>query len=596
MLPPAPLVWTRRQDASSVPCRAGLQVEFVTLRLQGPRVDTELDADLLYCADPPTWYGPFPALDRLLMELALTPDDVHTFSINDAPVQVRVEIRGGDTVLSWDDYAAASARSRADAEAPAPSVEEVRRLPRLSETWTIGAHPFGWVQGETHADPATLVYVVAVLDAEQRIRGSLVVDGDRPGAEQFAEAVRRAAGRPSAGTPGRPARVSVEEGGPADALAALLQPLDVAVETIQDDGLASVLRGLGEDGGTPDHPTLTDYDPSALRAFVDVARSFFHQRPWHRFAPDKYLGFRIDAGPWRYLNAMGQDQEAFGVALFGDWLELCRFVHNRPHSLLALLDDALNQLEDLEDLEALERLEAMSRPHEAPLQAAGAMESLTLYAWDELHPREADYVRELGVKPLRGGAYPAIRRFLPGPRSVAPSLSLADYVALMEAVTTVLKRRSTPVLTSVKQDVPVADGRVVELRYPADGTEPYADDDGAVEVTLEHKGEPGGLGLPEGQRVVVTAAAAVPFHRILTPIRAAVKSETETFYVRSLRDGRHALWFEPGSGRGGPSPALAALVDRTDLQFDTLAQDYRMHVRRRPGSPPSKPEARMEPA
>ena len=152
---------------------------------------------------------------------------------------------------------------------------------------------------------------------------------------------------------------------------------------------------------------------------------------------------------------MGQAGEQPGLALFSDWLALCRFVYAAP----PLVDQGLEALEEV-----------------------GPAEGLTLYPLGMLAPADAERLRVLGP-PVWDGGYPVAARFTPG--GAAPSGWPPEiYTALLLALPEVVATRRAATITSIKADVDTPEGRL-SLRYPAKGTEALSGRELAVEVVVE---------------------------------------------------------------------------------------------------------------
>ena len=195
---------------------------------------------------------------------------------------------------------------------------------------------------------------------------------------------------------------------------------------------------------------LLEVAPDTLSAFLAAAKTFYERAHWRRVAGNKYLAFRLDEEPWRYLNLMGQMDEEPGLAYFPEWLEVCELVYNQPSPFDLMLADE-------DDIFAY----------------LGNREALTLVPLTSLHPDD-----EAAITTLKNhrryrvdGEYPLPLRI--GSAGVrAPTLSLEVYTLLLTGIDQVLSKRRAEVISSVKTTLEL-DGHRLELRYPAKGDEAF---------------------------------------------------------------------------------------------------------------------------
>ncbi len=229
--------------------------------------------------------------------------------------------------------------------------------------------------------------------------------------------------------------------------------LDVAIELRHADtpNAYPMLDKMYESLGVL-KPFLSDVSHEALRDYFEAVHRYYKQAHWSRVRDDKFVGVQVDGGNWHYLNLMGQANEEPGLAFFVDWLAVC---------------EAFNQNPSLSGIFTLLSLDNPDTPIE--------QEAISLWSLEELNPEDQAYVKALEkyqrysidggfALPLRVGAE-MVR---------PPQLGLEPYTLILSAIDTVLSRRSTSVVTSIKQTITLGDHKVL-LRYPAKGDEALAD-------------------------------------------------------------------------------------------------------------------------
>jgi hypothetical protein len=307
---------------------------------------------------------------------------------------------------------------------------------------------------------------------------------------------------------------------------------------------------------------------------MKAAHAFYKLRPWDRLDDDRFIGFRFDGGPWRYLNVMGHRGEEFGLSLFDDWLQLCRFVHNQPTMLEAMLNE-----------------EAELRP----LRVAGALEGLSLDALHMLNPDDAVYLYNAGVEPISLDGhdltgYPLPRRF--GPDGLEPPLrSLSFYRRLMRGLTTTLSSRKVLKINKINRSFTVG-GRTLTLHYPARGLEHVEEANKWFRMVIS-TGSPAALDAgPEDRRIVVDTPVAAS----LLDISEAIEEKAgAAFGMLALYSQGTCVWSQK-LGQEAPAPLLIHLQGLPELTVDCREASFPLRVMRLMNPAASALHVRLEEA
>ena len=469
------------------------------------------------------------------------------FRLDGEEVAAAVHLMGPGATVPWSAFAEKMAEAARRSERPTPTPTEVRRLPKMDETWELSARESDVTEIDGRFVP---IWLVVVTDAGGEVRGTAL----RAGAltpPVLADAVFNATrARPEAGlTAGRPTRVRFADndlgrGG----LKALLKKAHVGLETgptPDADAASEALSMIGLGGGRVDVELLAETSDDDLRALLDAARVFYQAAPWLRLRGDRYVALRLDDGPWLYANVMGQAGEQPGLALFSDWLALCRFVYAAP----PLVDQGLEALEEV-----------------------GPAEGLTLYPLGMLAEADAERLRALGP-PVHDGGYPVAARFTPG--GAAPSGWPPEiYTALLRALPEVVAKRRAATITSVKANVDTPEGRL-SLRYPAKGTEALSGREAAVELVVEPV-DSNTTPLDEGQgalRIVGPAATRLP------QADTAARQALRWGQIRGVEVDGRVLWYGDATA-DDPAPSLDDLAGARTVRVWLGAEWHPARVRR----------------
>lgn len=559
------LVWLVRPIETCLSGEDFIEGREAELRIDGP-IPVTYVAWLGYCAHDDQWYGLQEMLDEILANEGWSYGEIEGFAIDESPVTTGIQVGFQQRIVSWSTFRdqTAHAATSAREEKPPPTRDEVHALERRPTTWEIGWRPVGWVGPSD--EEAQLVYAALVHDAAGHIRTTTLSPGAPPDVETLDELTRRAAAQPDPpGTPIRPATLHVADETMAAALADRLAPLDIRVKAHPTPQAQEALAQLTEHL-SPDRPPpyFVREDADAIRAYFETATRFFEHEPWTRFEGHKFLGFRFDGGPWHYANVMGQMEEAPGLALFDDWLQLCRFHHNQP----SYFDEILSDLTGESPLFPL-------------LEAAGAAEALTLDPLMLLHPDDAAHLHTLEITPVHGSLFPLPYRYDADRGQVAPRRSLQEYRALLEAIRIALERRRATPVTSIKTTLEVA-GRDVTLRYPADGTERALDSSEHVQLVVEGWEDEYGPGIvPPGLHLHIDA----PGSALFDAVAQAIEQFDEALSCTGVGSGELYLWDDRGR-RKSPCPRVADLAGCADLWIELDYEGCPMTFHARSDPPP----------
>jgi hypothetical protein len=270
---------------------------------------------------------------------------------------------------------------------------------------------------------------------------------------------------------------------------------------------------------------------------------------------------------------MGQEGEEFGLAMFGSWLELCRFVHNQPAPLQMMMGTGVDK----------------------QVRAAGGVESLSLHEAGDLSPEDIAYLQNLG---LNRDTYPIAMRFtLEGLET--PRFSLAEYQTLLQGLAEVLANRKAVQISSIKTSLD-SKGNRLELRYPAKGTEALPENLASYRLTVNANPINEGIKLPKVKNeLVIEAAGGTSLYKLSGAIRdflgefyisgfgfgfetpedapdinAAEENQLASFLNALPDDMGTMLWTERGEGRYGPHACLAQIEGQVDLWLESYMNYY----------------------
>ncbi len=567
------LLWRSSPAETCLHDGAELEVREASLDVGGPRAERYV-VDLARCPQCGQWQGPLPLVYEIMEDFGWDASDIGGFAVEGEPATAGLEL--GGAALPWAAFGEQmqGGQMQGVQEAsggPVPTGEEIRSLGQTSATWEVAQAPATWIKQEIgeEAGEAVLGYV-AVVHGLALARWTDMKAGAPFEAEELGALVRRAAEAPHPpAKPTRPRQVRVREEALASALKSELSGLDIDVEAGQvplaDEALGEITSMLL---GHSAPPVFAEESEEEIRAFTETATRLYEREPWARTEGDRFLGVKVrEDGDWFFANVMGQIEESPGLSLFGDWLSVCRFVHNQRSPFLALAEE-FGLAEELGPLGEM----AGFAPAD-PLEAAGGLEALSLSERDLLHPLDAERLGALSIDPPVqrgpvGGQYPVPVRFESGAGPVAPRFSLETYRLVAEALLLALERRSATPVTSIKTTLEIG-GTEVSLRYPSDGTErPWAGPPG-YRLLLEGHGEDlhSPSRIPKGERLVIEAPARALYKDVAKALGDFHDQiyEATLIHEATLREqGRAAsparLWDDTASRRN-PSPRVGDLAE-----------------------------------
>jgi hypothetical protein len=563
------LLWRSGPAETCLHDGAELEVQEAALDVAGPQTERYV-VDLARCPQCGQWQGPLPLVYEIMEDFGWDASDIGGFAVEGEPATAGLEL--GGAALPWAAFGEQmqGGQMQGVQEAsgePVPTGEDARSLgqslKQTATTWEVAQAPATWIKQEIgeEAGEAVLGYV-AVVHGLALARWTDMKAGAPFEAEELGALVRRAAEAPHPpAKPARPRQVRVREEALADALKSELSGLDIEVE-VGETPLAS--EALGEITsmllGHSAPPVFAEESEEEIRAFTETATRLYEREPWARTEGDRFLGVKVrEDGDWFFANVMGQIEESPGLSLFGDWLSVCRFVHNQRSPFLALAEE-FGLAEELGPLGEM----AGFAPAD-PLEAAGGLEALSLSERDLLHPLDAERLDALSIDPPVqrgpvGGQYPLPIRFEAGEGPVAPRFSLEAYRRVTEALLLALERRSATPVTSIKTMLEI-DGTEVSLRYPSDGTErPWTGSRGYLLLLEGHDEDLHSPSrIPKGEQVQIEA----PARALYKDVAKALGEFHDQIYEATLRErGRAAnpvcLWDDTASRRN-PSPRVGDL-------------------------------------
>ena len=351
---------------------------------------------------------------------------------------------------------------------------------------------------------------------------------------------------------------------------AVFAPVPLALEAVQS---------LRDFLPMTDVPSIfAEHSEGDVRAYLSATSAFFEAEPWEVFETDKAIAFRFNDGPWHYVTVIGQAGEEFGLSFFEDWLQFCRHQNNQP-TMLEMLAMQFGGEEFMPP----------------GLEAAGAMEGLTLSDLSAFDPQDAQMLQNLNLQPTYHGQWATIHRYSTQAGLEAPILELNAYTLLSSVIAERAANVRGERVTSMKAKLGTAQGKI-EVRFPSKGDEDSSPGSYfRLEFTRKaHLRSPKSL---KAIQVSVWAEGGAKIHRVLTKIQQALIADGERVmpYISHVRHGEHNLFENRGSQRE-PSPTIEQLASLEGVVFrswdrfekpETLEFSAVAH-------PGGKPEIRVE--
>lgn len=556
-MPTSQLLWARFPLSRCPGCQSPLSFHDVTLDVHFEDQTVGFEIEVGHCRTSDMWLADLILVEDALEELELYLGDAEAFSVNDTLVDAAVWMGESTGAIPWEVHRQATKLS-AEGRGEVPSLEAVRTLPQEEETWVLAQAASNLYLGE--GEPS--VGHIGLLVTEKGLVRRFLVHHEVLGVTELVRLTAEGCSVPPGGLRAvRPRAVRVSDPSVAEALGNELDDLGIEV-TVGDVGPAvealEALQGALEPEPVPSY--FIHYAERDVKAFFKAAGGFFGAKPWEVFDGTKFLAFRIDEGPWRYANVMGQAEETYGIATFRDWLEVCKATNN-PETMMDML-------------------EALSGGERLPksLLATGGAESLSLSSLDTLAPEDVVLLERLKIKPSWRKDYAAVQRFTPYGMET-PLTDITLYTGLM----TVLTERSRKVrgnqVTSLKATLDTPQGQMT-IRYPAKG------DEGASREDYYTFRIPFGLGArSETPGAYLQAEVGAPgeakWHRVMAAVTKEAKAFPHIFpWVSEVMQGDYALWLDRAPVKE-PSPTVAQLARQADLVLKMgLGERPPLHIER----------------
>ena len=509
-----------------------------------------LRVSLGICADEQTYLAELPLLEEVLAEAEYAPADVLGFAVDGQSVQTEVWLGTSLGAIPWDMYTAGTEAGSEWRDKPLPTLQELRALPQVREVWMLAQAAGGYYLDE-QGQP--ILSYLALLTTQAGLVRSVILGNQPPGQNELRELIAKGCATPPNDLPAvRPKVVVVADPFVAEQLTEALQDLDIRGEAGDVSPALEALDALKETLEPEPVPTyFSSYAESEVKAFFKAAHSFFQARPWEAIDGTKFLAFRVGEGPWHYANVMGQAGEEFGLAMFGDWLEVCRALNN-PETLM----------------EVFENMSLGTQAQPKSFLATGQAESMSLSPLQALAPEDAAFLKQLKIKPSWRKQYAAVHRYTPQGTEV-PTFDPSAYIGLMIILAErAQKVRGNPV-SSIKAKTVTPRGEL-EVRYPAKGDED-SQQDGYYRFQVPF--HLGAMSATPGEVLwaELEAPGEAKWHRVMAALTKLAKTNPEVFpWPANLKYGNYLVWLDQAPVKE-PSPTveqLAGLEGLTLAGFD----------------------------
>lgn len=319
------------------------------------------------------------------------------------------------------------------------------QLPSAAESWELlcAAGP-DYMDDGVRPQASHLMLIASSLGPIVAVHAS----EEPPDASMLAEFVTETCLAPSHGEPRRPARVVTADGVIVTRLATELRPTGVRVQHGATPNAMDAYESLMDHLTMPKvADSLSQADNATVRAYFAAADRFYGSRPWEALAAEKFVAFRLEGRPWRYLSIMGHGGDEYGFAVYDDWLDACRMAYAHLPPYPSEWDDG---------------------PPD-PFSAIDALEGVSLYGLDMASPADAAVIRKLKIRKTWNGQYALVQRFT-DQGSVPAINALETYTAVMQVLGERADRARGRKVTSIKAQVDTVHGPVA-ISYPAKGTE-----------------------------------------------------------------------------------------------------------------------------
>lgn len=514
------------------------------LKLTFEEQTAALRLSLGVCADDQTYMAELPLLEEVLAESGYTLADVLSFAVDDQPVQTEVWLGTSLGAIPWAMYTAGAEAGSEWREKPLPTAQELRALPQVREAWMLAQAAGGYYLDE-RGQPA-LSHLALLTTQDGLVRGANL-GNQPPDQAELRELVAKGCAYPPNDLPAvRPKVVMVHDPFVAEQLTEALQDLDIQGEAGDVNPALEALSALKETLEPEPVPTyFSTHAESEVKAFFKAAHAFFQTRPWEVIDGTKFLAFRLGEGPWHYANVMGQAGEEFGLALFGDWLEVCRALNN-PETLM----------------EVFENLSLGMEAQPTSFLATGQAEGMSLSPLQALAPEDAAFLKQLKIKPSWREQYAAVHRYTPQ-GTEAPTFDPSVYTGLM----TILAERAQKVrghqISSIKVKSSTARGEL-EVRYPTKGDE-GSQQDGYYRFQVPF--HLGAMSAVPGEVLwaELEAPGEAKWHRVMAALVKVAKTRPDVSpWPANLKHGDYLVWLDQAPVKE-PSPTVEQLAQLEGL-------------------------------
>lgn len=441
--------------------------------------------------------------------------------------------------------------------------KQAARLSTSPETWELlsATGPDYWGEGVSQVQS----YVMFLVSSDGPIVAAQASD-EPPTASMLSMFVTMTCLAPSNGEPRRPDRLVTADNSAATELSAELRAVGISIQHGATPNATQAYESMLRFVTAPTvADSLTNADDDAVRAYFRAAEEFYRSRPWEALATEKFVAFRLEGRPWRYVSVMGEgsmsdggmgdgsttdDSEEYGFAVYDDWLDACRMAYAHfPIVGEEWTDDAPN-----------------------PFEVIYGFESFSLYPLDVASPADVEAITRLGIRKTCRGQFALVQRHTF--EGAEPAINaLETYTAVMQVLSARADRARGRKVSSIKAQMDTVHG-VVQVVYPANGSEDAsASHYYQVEFSDTWPRRDGSGPIPCRARAVVPAATKWP--KLISAVRAAAR---EAGYLDPYLDtlvetaGMANLWRGHGSAVE-PSPTVEQLA-----ALDSVSTGFGNHL------------------
>lgn len=524
----------------------------VLLQLNFKDQSTTLRLSFGVCDDHHIYLAELSLLEDVLTEANYTPADVFSFTIDGQPVQTEVWLGASVGKIPWNIYSAGVTASSAWREKTLPTNKELRVLPQVREDWILVQAAGGYYLDER--GKPTISYFSLLTTQDGLIR-SLILGNQPSDRDELFELIARGCAAPPNDLPAvRPKVVVTDDPFKVERLTEVLQNLNIRAEAGEVSPGLKTLAALKEALEPDPIPTyFSIYTEGEVKTFFRAAHTFFHTRAWEIVDGARFLAFRLGEGLWHYANVMGQAGGDVGLAMFADWLEVCR---------------ALNNSETL--IEAYEMSFGEMTPLKSVL-ATGQAESMSLSPLQTLAPEDAAFLKQLKIRPSWRKEYAAVHRYIPL-GTETPVFDPSAYTGLMTILAEQAQKTTGSRVSSIKATITTPRGEL-EVRYPAKGDE-ASSQDGYYRFQIPLR--LGAMSTSPGEVLMaeLEAPGEAKWHRIMAALTKIAKARQDVFpWPAKLKHGNYFVWLDQVPVKE-LSPTVEQLAQLEGLTLDGFDNEY----------------------